>query len=137
MPDVLLDTHIFIWIMNGDETLSPHTRKLIKNTCKQHCLLIASISIWEIAMLQSKGKISLTQPLGQWVKKVASLPYMKIIPLTPEIAIESCALPGDFHGDPADRMIVATSRILDVSLMTRDQKILEYGHHSYIKVIAC
>jgi PIN domain nuclease of toxin-antitoxin system len=137
MNDLLLDTHVLIWLMNGDETLSPQTRELIKNTCKQHCLLIASISVWEIAMLQSKGKISLTQPLQQWVKKASSLPYMKITPLTPEIAIESCGLPGNFHGDPADRMIVSTSRILDIPLMTRDNKILEYGHQSYIKVIAC
>jgi PIN domain nuclease of toxin-antitoxin system len=137
MTDLLLDTHVLIWLMNGDETLSPQTRKLIKNTCKQSCLLIASISVWEIAMLQSKGKIFLTQPLQQWVKKVASLPYIKVIPLSPEIAIESCELPGEFHGDPADRMIVATCRILDVPLMTRDQKIVEYGNQSYIKVISC
>lgn len=135
--DLLLDTHVFIWLMNGEETLSLETRKLIKNTCKQHCLLAASISVWEIAMLQSKGKLSLITPLQQWLKKIESLPYIKVLPLTAEIAIESCELPGEFHGDPADRMLVATARILDISLMTRDQKIESYGQKGYVKVLTC
>ena len=88
-------------------------------------------------MLQSKGKISLITPLQQWLKKIDSLPYIKILPLTAEIAIESCELPGEFHGDPADRMLVATARILDIPLMTRDQKIESYGQKGYVKVIAC
>ncbi len=88
-------------------------------------------------MLQSKGKISLHTPLQQWIKRIESLSYIKILPLTPEIAIESCELPGEFHGDPADRMIVATARVLDIPLMTRDQKIVSYGQRGYIKVFPC
>jgi PIN domain nuclease of toxin-antitoxin system len=135
--DLLLDTHVFVWLMNGDETLSLETRALIKNTCKQHCLLASSISIWEIAMLQSKGKISLIHPLQQWIKKIGLLPYIKIIPLTAEIAIESCELPGEFHGDPADRMLVATARILNIPLMTRDKKIESYAQKGYVKLFSC
>lgn len=88
-------------------------------------------------MLQSKGKISLTYPLQHWIKKVDSLPYIKLIPLTADIAIESCSLPGDFHGDPADRMIVATARILNVPLMTRDKKIEAYGQKGYVEIVVC
>lgn len=88
-------------------------------------------------MLQSKGKISLHTPLQQWIKRIESLPYIKILPLTPEIAIESCELPGEFHGDPTDRMIVATARVLDIPLMTRDQKIVSYGQKGYVKVFPC
>ena len=88
-------------------------------------------------MLQSKGKISLHTPLQQWIKRIESLSYIKILPLTPEIAIESCELPGEFHGNPADRMIVATARVLDIPLMTRDQKIVSYGQRGYIKVFPC
>ncbi len=88
-------------------------------------------------MLQSKGKISLTYPLQHWIKKIDSLPYIKLIPLTADIAIESCSLPGDFHGDPADRMIVATARILNVPLMTRDKKIEGYGQKGYAEIVVC
>ena len=135
--DLLLDTHVLVWLMNGEETLSLEARALIKNTCKQHCLVVASISVWEIGMLQSKGKISLIHPLHRWIKKVSSLRYIKMTPLSAEIAIESCELPGEFHGDPADRMIVATARVFDIPLMTRDKKIEDYGKQGYIKVVSC
>ena len=135
--DILLDTHVFLWLMNGDETLKPETRKLIQSTCKENNLLLSAISIWEIALLLKKERISLTQPLPQWIDKAKALSFLKIIPLDADIALESCALPGDFHGDPADRMIVATSRIFNSPLMTRDKKIIEYAHKPYLKVIAC
>lgn len=135
--DLLLDTHVLIWLMDSGRILSSETRQLIKSTCKQHRLLVTAVSVWEIALLHSKGRVSLNKPLQQWLKRIESLPYIKMIALTPEIAIESCELPGEFHGDPADRMIVATARILGVPLITRDQKILAYGQKAYIKAIAC
>jgi PIN domain nuclease of toxin-antitoxin system len=138
MSDLLLDTHAFLWLMNGDETLKAETRELInKAYATDNYILIASISIWEIAMLQKKGKISLMQPIHQWLAKATALPFIRIIPLDEHIAVESCCLPGEFHGDPADRMIVATARILNVPLLTRDQKILYYAEESYIKAIRC
>lgn len=133
--DLLLDTHIFIWLMNGDNTLKVETRKIIKDTCKKHFLFLSAISIWEIALLVKKQRISLAQPLPQWVEKAKSLPFLRIVPLDVDIAIESCDLPGSFHGDPADRMIVSTSRILNAPLMTRDKKIIDYAQDCYLKVI--
>lgn len=135
--DILLDTHAFIWLMEGDNTLSEAARKAISCSSHNNFVFIASISIWEIAMLQSKNRISLKVPLAQWVEKATSLPFLKIIDLNADIAIQSCKLPGDFHGDPADRMIVATSRILNVPLVTRDQKIINYAKDSFINVIEC
>lgn len=135
--NILLDTHAFLWLMNGDETLKPKARELIRSNCKENDLLLSVISLWEIALLVKKGKISLTQPLPQWIEQVKALSVLKAVNLDVDIALESCLLPGDFHGDPADRMIVATARILNVPLMTRDKKIIDYAQSPYLKIIPC
>lgn len=135
--DLILDTHTFLWLMNGDDTLGNQVKSIIREACKSNLLLVPSISIWEIAMLQKKNKISLLQPIHQWIEKATSLPYLKVLPLDAAIAIESCKLPGEFHGDPADRIIVASARILDKPLITRDRKIIEYAQQDYLTVIPC
>lgn len=137
ISDILLDTHAFIWLMEGEETLSLESRQLISRTSQKKFIFVAAISIWEIAMLQSKERIVLKTPLQKWVEKATSLPFLKIIDLNAEIAIQSCKLPGNFHGDSADRMIVATSRILDLPLLTRDKKILDYAKESFLKALEC
>ena len=137
ISDVLLDTHAFIWLMEGDDTLSIKARQIIKDASQKHFIFVGAISIWEIAMLQSKGRLSFRIPLHKWVEKATSLPFLKVIDLNAEIALQSCKLPGEFHGDPADRMIVATSRILDIPLLTRDKKILKYSEKSFVEAIEC
>ena len=137
VSDLLLDTHAFIWLMNGDATLSSSTQDYIQTVCQNNLLYLSAISIWEIAMLHNKEKLSFSQPLNYWIEKATSLPAIKVIPIDSTIALESCQLPGSFHGDPADRMIVATARLFNVPLMTRDQKILDYANRDYLKVIAC
>ncbi len=83
-------------------------------------------------MLVAKNRLTVTKPLYQWVKEVLAQPGMNLYPLTPEIAIESSFLPGSFHGDPADRIIVATARIADLTLLTRDSKIINYSKNSHV-----
>ena len=134
---LLLDTHAFIWLMEGDDILSKTGREALQNAARDHCLYLAAISVWEIAMLESKGRLSFKMPLPHWINKATSLPFLKVVDLTPEIALESCQLPGVFHGDPADRMIVATARLLTVPIVTRDQKILSYAEGGFLDVLAC
>lgn len=136
-PNLILDTHAFIWLMEGDTNLSKGSRDKIVKSSREGTLYVSAISVWEIAMLQNKERISLTLPLQVWVERAETLPFLKIVPVDSAIAIESCKLPGTFHGDPADRMIVATSRLLSIPLMTRDKKIIEYGKDAYAKVIPC
>lgn len=71
----------------------------------------------------------------EWTKKALTAPGICLAPITPEIAIQSSRLPGNFHGDPADRIIVATALELRITLITRDRKIIEYGSMNYINVI--
>ncbi|MBW2097741.1 MAG: type II toxin-antitoxin system VapC family toxin [Deltaproteobacteria bacterium] len=104
---ILLDTHTWIWAHSATKLLSDNVKRLIKKTQTDQ-RAIASISIWEFAMMVTKGH--------------------RVIELTPEIAMESCNLPGSFHKDPADRIIVATARTHNLTLLTKDRKIIEYPH---------
>lgn len=136
MKDLLLDTHVWIWLMEGSEELGSRQQKIINKAAQDGSVSIAAISTWEIATLITKGKIKLEKPLLAWIQKALSLPGVELKPLTPEIAVESSQLPENFHADPADRLIVATSRLHQLTLLTRDQKILNYAGKGHLSVIA-
>lgn len=86
-------------------------------------------------MLVSKNRIQLKGNALDWINKALSAPGISLCPLTPEIAYESVNLPGDFHGDPADRMIVASARKLNGTLVTFDKKILAYSGEGHVKIL--
>lgn len=133
---LLLDTHIFIWLINGDKTLSSNTRNYIETTIENEgSIAISAISLWEVGMLYSRQKILLNQPCLNWIQHSLKAPGIYLMELTPEIVVDSCSLPNDFHGDPADRIITSTARILNVPLMTRDQKILSYSQQGFLECI--
>ena len=124
---IVLDTHVWIWLINGSPEIKPKDRTWLSHKASSGSILIPAISLWEISMLASQGKILTTKPILEWTNEALTAPSISLAPLTPEIAIESCYLPGTFHGDPADRLIVATARIEKSILVTRDQQILNYG----------
>ncbi len=129
---VLLDTHSWIWLFSGSRELSQRIINRIDKAGKQGKVFISAISVWELSMLVAKNRITLSKPIHQWVEESLSQPGVNLSLLTPPIAIDSSFLPGDFHGDPADRIIVATARINDLILLTRDRKILSYGEENYL-----
>ncbi len=133
---ILLDTHIWIWLLNGEEKLlsSPCLTNIEKAAKFAH-LRISAISLWEVGMLEAKGRITFEIECMDWITKGLNAPGISLVPLTPEIAVSSSRLPGDFHGDPADRIIVATARKLGATLITKDNEILAYGKQNYLKVI--
>ena len=127
MTDLLLDTHIFIWLLTGNSSLKKENLSLIENCINSDFrLCLSAISIWEIAMLEKKKKILLSLPVTKWITEALNKSSAKIIDLSVDIIIDSCNLPGTFHADPADRLIVATSRICNIPLITQDSKILDY-----------
>ena len=91
-------------------------------------VIISSITVWEISMLIEKDRISLTMDIENWVKEVEAIEGVRFMPVDNEIAIKSTKLPGEFHKDPSDRIIVATARKLAVPLVTIDKKIITYPH---------
>ncbi|MDR1031966.1 MAG: type II toxin-antitoxin system VapC family toxin [Holosporales bacterium] len=132
MSDLLLDTHVFLWLMNGDQKLNKRNQERIEkivNSGARICL--SAISIWEIGMLVAKQRIVLSQPIDKWINQAIEISSIKIIELANEILLDSCSLPGQFHGDSADRMIVATSRIKHMPLITQDEKILSYIENGF------
>ncbi len=133
---LLLDTHVWIWLVNGDAELGADALAAIERAAAAGSVLISAISVWEVAMLKAKGRIVLAKPCAQWVREALSAPGLSLTPLTPEIAVESCQLPGSFHDDPADRLIVATARVADATLVTKDERIFAYGAAGHVSVLA-
>jgi PIN domain nuclease of toxin-antitoxin system len=124
---LLLDTHVWFWSLSEPERLSKAARDLIQQT-KTDQRAVASISIWELAMMAARGRIELKIGAGQWLDYAVNKSGIHVFALTPEVALESCSLPGDIHGDPADRIIVATARLASATLVTKDRRILKYPY---------
>lgn len=137
MSGILLDTHVWLWFMTGSKELSVTSQTKIDHCLKDGMAFVAAISSWELCMLETKGRIQLTMPAGEWIQQSFSQTSLTPIDLRPDIAFESCHLPGTFHGDPADRLIVATARIEGLTLMTRDTKIHTYSKSNTVTVVEC
>jgi len=133
LTPLLIDTHYWIWLQNGNnERLTQPDRDLINKAAAHNYLHLSVMSVWEVAMLESKGRIRLQARCEQWVEEALAIPGLNLAPITPVIAIESTRLPGTFHGDPADRIIVATARFLRARLLTSDKNIRAYARHHHV-----
>ncbi len=133
---IVLDTHVWLWFVDGNSTLKKQVVADITATAMNGSLLIPAICVWEIAMLQDRGRLTLNKPLKDWISEALDLSGTSLAALSSDVAIESCKLPGKFHGDPADRMIVATARIENATILTRDKRILEYGLQGFVSARA-
>ena len=128
---LLMDTHVWFWSVCEPVKLSKAALDLIRAT-ETDRRTIASISIWEFAMMVARGRIEIKMTGEQWLDYAIRKTGLRVLEVTPKVAVESCELPGDFHRDPADRIIVATARVNRATLVTKDQKILDYP---YVKSI--
>jgi PIN domain nuclease of toxin-antitoxin system len=131
---ILLDTHVWIWIAAGNPILSPNSRKSIDRARDHEHLFISPISAWEISKLVERKKISLEMDLMDWIKQWIELPGITIAELSIPVAVLSNRLPGIIHGDPADRILIASAYEHNAVLVTADEKILEYGEGPFISV---
>ena len=123
----LLDTHAFFWMVQGDARLG---RKLepgrLDGAADAGRLHLSVISVWEIAMLESKNRLALDVECREWVEMALSASRVRLAPLDPEISVLSTRLPDFPNSDPADRIIVATATVMDWKLVTADKAILRY-----------
>ena len=124
---ILLDTHIFLWWVHGDQQLT-ETQKAVIRANEADVIGVSAISCWEIAKLVEYGRLELPHSLSDWFNLALSYPGVRLVALTPDIATESTHLPGEFHRDPSDQIIVATARVHSCPLITSDRKLLEYQH---------
>ncbi len=124
---ILLDTHIWIWWVHDSPQLPPWMRQTLMQ--RQHeGIAIASISCLEVSRLITLQRLKVSLPIEDWFEAALSYPDIRVIDLSWPICVDAYRLPEEFHSDPADRIIVATARHLDVPLMTQDQRILNYPH---------
>lgn len=132
----VLDTHVWIWLVNGGpERLLGGATDAIRRASAESALAISAISVWEVAMLESKGRLQLQMDCLQWVSEATRRAGLRIIPLSPEIAVASTRLPGDLHGDPSDRIVAATARHEGTILVTRDRALLDYAGRGHLRAI--
>ena len=132
---LLLDTHVWIWFMLANPELAISGRNVINRAAASGQLRVAAISVWEAALLASRGRVALGRPLAQWITEAVSAPGLSIEPLLPQVAAEASSLPDAFHRDPADQLIVATARVTNATLMTRDRRILDYAARGHLTAI--
>lgn len=125
MTHYLLDTCAWLDLHLAPELLSKTARQIISTSSPLH---LASMSMVEITRKVSIGKLTLAIPIDQWLTQATQSKFIKILNISEKIAIEAYALPGKFHADPADRLIVSTARIHDLTLITSDKRILDYPH---------
>lgn len=124
---IVLDTHIWIWWVHNDEQLTQAQIGAIEAN-ETDIIGVNAISCWEVAKLVEYRRLELPCALKEWFEQALAYPGIRVVELTPEIVIESTQLPGKFHRDPADQIIVASARIYDCPLITSDKKILKYSH---------
>ncbi len=124
---IVLDTHVWVWWVHGDKQLpAPHYAYLQAREAQG--LGVSIISCWEVAKLVEYNRLTLPLPVDAWLDQALTYPGIRLLDLTPRIVVESTQLPGTFHRDPADQMIVATARVHNCPLLTLDDKILKYPH---------
>ena len=125
---VLLDTHALIWLDQDSSTLGPEARKSADLALQQNRLVVSAITFWEITMLNAKGRIDMLLPTDVWRRDLLGLGLLEI-PIDGNIGITAAQL--DLHGDPADRIIVATAVMKDALLITADQSLLQWQNALY------
>ena len=133
---LVLDTHVWVWLLDGlAERLSARCIAALRRGSNEGRLYVSPISVWEIGTLVAKGRLGLSMELRAWVERGLSAPGVRLAPFTPAIAMDSTQLPGATHGDPADRILIATARNLGGALVTRDAALIRYGKAGHVGVM--
>jgi PIN domain nuclease of toxin-antitoxin system len=126
---IVLDTHAVLWWASGERAqLSAAATSAIDAEMDGGQILVSSMSAWELAMLVERGRVALSMDIESWLDTLSRIDAVQMVPVDSEIAVKSVQLPGDFHKDLADRIIVATARKFAAPLVSADEKIRAYPH---------
>lgn len=120
---VLLDTHFWIWWVTGQDMLTKAERTALGKAAQSGELALSAISLWEAQMLHARGRLELEIPFDSWLLQASAAAVVELVPIDVGVILALNKLPESFHGDPADRIIVATARARNLSLATRDRGI--------------
>lgn len=119
---LLLDTHIWLWSVLAPERLSPRVRRALRD--QRNELWLSPISVWELTVLSAKGRVVLKEEVATWVSRAISAGPLREAPLTHEISLETTNLQMPHH-DPADYFLAATARVLGLTLVTADERLIK------------
>jgi PIN domain nuclease of toxin-antitoxin system len=133
---LLLDTCAIIYLAN-DLPMERRSRSILSRATSRGEILVSPISAWEIGLLATKRRTQFLPDAKTWFGDFVASRAITIAPLTSETLIDSWSLPGPFHNDPADRIIIATARALVASIVTRDERILDYAAKGHVQAVVC
>ncbi|MGC2446784.1 MAG: type II toxin-antitoxin system VapC family toxin [Candidatus Sulfotelmatobacter sp.] len=120
---ILLDTHVLVWLVSDSGRLSRPAVREIGKAAQKGELAVASITLWELALLYSGGRLRTLGSIESAIRVIVEKSQVQVIELTPEIAALTTAFPESYPKDPADRLIGATARALGLTLITQDERI--------------
>lgn len=133
---LLLDTHIWVWyVENEAKRFSRRITPVVERAVQRGDVIVSAISVWEIAQLEAARRLELSMDVRTWVGRALAFPGVQLKGLSPSIAIESTRLPGDLHRDPADRILIATARLIGASLVTCDTALLAYAKKGHVRIL--
>ena len=128
----LLDTHTWVWVQQGDAR-GARAATVIEAARAEEGAFVSAISVWELGILEKAGRVVLSHPLEEWLSMAYSVGRLRCVPVSSEIALLTTRLPGDIHRDPADRILAATARLMNLTLLTRDEALLAYARQGYLR----
>lgn len=125
---LLLDTHMWLWMLEGDTSrMSRRAVPLIERAAASRQLFVSDISFWEVAVKSAKKTLSLSMDSAIWLRQAETAPGVSYLPLDRTVLLQSTRVEGEIHGDPADRMLIATAQLHAMPLVTADSIIVEYA----------
>jgi PIN domain nuclease of toxin-antitoxin system len=133
----LLDTCAALWLAAGEPMDGQAMTAIAESARAAIPLQISPVTAWEIGLMARKGRFRSSLSPQRWFERLCTVPGIFVCGLSPSVLLESSFLPGELHGDPADRMMVATAREHDFVLMTRDHALLNYAAQGHLSAIAC
>lgn len=125
---IVLDTHTLLWWIEGKGLSKPARAAIDREIEEEGEIVVSTMTAWEVMLLIKKGRLRLATDVARWLDRVSRIEGVRFVPIDRHIALASADLPGNFHQDPADRMIVATARSLSAPLITKDKQIRSYEH---------
>jgi PIN domain nuclease of toxin-antitoxin system len=131
-PVILLDTHVVLWMVGDSPRLGPAARRVISDDRERR---VSAMVAWEIAMLADKKGFTFHKPLAMWLADSFRHIEAQEVAVSGTIAIDAGSMRGGIHGDPCDRIMIATARTLNCPLITADEKILDYAMKGHLAAI--
>jgi len=126
---LLLDSHVWLWTVSGEAALGRKTKAAIQDRAERNAVAISGISFWELAIKSAKGKLQLLPDVREWLRAASRVPGLGVIDVDRELMLRATTLDWA-HGDPADRVLVATAILHDLELATADAMIIAYARRT-------